>query len=94
MADKPVSPHNIYEASTQPHGDAYTFLEFNTQGDDYDYPEFTELSQPIRSPVWVDGSQPSDANDLIGVTSGLNLNAEVGNDGNKGIIKRVSVGMP
>jgi len=81
MADKPVSPHNIYEASTQPHGDAYTFLEFNTQGDDYDYPEFTELSQPIRSPVWVDGSQPSDANDLIGVTSGLNLNAEVGNDG-------------
>ncbi|KAJ7517717.1 hypothetical protein O6H91_21G037200 [Diphasiastrum complanatum] len=40
------------EAASQSHEDAYTFLEFNTQGDDYDYPEFTELSQPTRSSVW------------------------------------------
>ncbi|KAJ6794198.1 regulator of nonsense transcripts 1-like protein [Iris pallida] len=33
-------------------GDAYTFIEFNTQGedvDDFDYPGFRELSQPARS---------------------------------------------
>ncbi|KAJ7516519.1 hypothetical protein O6H91_22G061200 [Diphasiastrum complanatum] len=40
------------EAASQSHEDAYTFLEFNTQGDDYDYPQFTELSQPSRSSVW------------------------------------------
>nr|DAD17779.1 TPA_asm: hypothetical protein HUJ06_019242 [Nelumbo nucifera] len=46
--------NNLYETASQPDtgGDAYTFLEFNTQGDDYDYPEFRELSQPIRSSVW------------------------------------------
>uniref|UniRef100_A0A0D6QVX1 Uncharacterized protein n=1 Tax=Araucaria cunninghamii TaxID=56994 RepID=A0A0D6QVX1_ARACU len=83
MADQSVSGHNIFEPSSQQaHGDAYTFLEFNTQGDDYDYPEFTELSQPIRSPVWGgDGSQTSEGNDLMGVNSGLNLGSEVGSDG-------------
>ncbi|XP_031482358.1 regulator of nonsense transcripts 1 homolog [Nymphaea colorata] len=51
MAAQPVVP-NLYETASQPDtGDAYTFLEFNTQGDDYDY-EFRELSQPIRSTVW------------------------------------------
>ncbi|KAH0456476.1 hypothetical protein IEQ34_014383 [Dendrobium chrysotoxum] len=46
--------NNLYETASQPDtsGDAYTFLEFNTQGDDYDYPEFQELSQPNRSPTW------------------------------------------
>lgn len=45
---------NLYETASQPDagGDAYTFLEFNTQGDDYDYQEFQELSQPSRSPTW------------------------------------------
>lgn len=55
-----VVPHNLYEdaaASQQNHGDAYTFLEFNTQGDDYEYPDFTELSQPVQpSSVWNDDS--------------------------------------
>ncbi|PIA32540.1 hypothetical protein AQUCO_04400027v1 [Aquilegia coerulea] len=46
--------NNLYETASQPDtgADAYTFLEFNTQGDDFDYPEFRELSQPIRSSVW------------------------------------------
>ncbi|KAK8950195.1 hypothetical protein KSP40_PGU000249 [Platanthera guangdongensis] len=46
--------NNLYETASQPDtgGDAYTFLEFNTQGDDYDYPAFQELSQPSRSPTW------------------------------------------
>ncbi|XP_058084777.1 regulator of nonsense transcripts 1 homolog isoform X2 [Magnolia sinica] len=53
MASQTVVP-NLYETASQPDtgGDAYTFLEFNTQGDDFDYPEFRELSQPIRSSVW------------------------------------------
>lgn len=54
---------NLYETASQPDtgNDAYTFLEFNTQGEeDFDYPEFQELSQPIRSStsVW---PTPSDS---------------------------------
>lgn len=51
--------NNLYETASQPdtgNDDAYTFLEFNTQagGDDDDdvnfaYPQFNELSQPIRA---------------------------------------------
>lgn len=47
--------NNLYETASQPDtgNDAYTFLEFNTQGEDFDYPEFQELSQPVRSSsVW------------------------------------------
>lgn len=46
--------NNLFETASQPDtgNDAYTFLEFNTQGEDFDYPEFQELSQPIRSSVW------------------------------------------
>ncbi|KAG0473014.1 hypothetical protein HPP92_014871 [Vanilla planifolia] len=46
--------NDLYETASQPDtsGDAYTFLEFNTQGDDYGYPDFEELSQPNRSPTW------------------------------------------
>ncbi|XP_057510254.1 regulator of nonsense transcripts 1 homolog isoform X2 [Actinidia eriantha] len=42
---------NLFETASQPDtgNDAYTFLEFNTHSDDFDYPEFQELSQPIRS---------------------------------------------
>ena len=42
---------NLFETASQPDtgNDAYTFLEFNTHGEDFDYPEFQELSQPIRS---------------------------------------------
>ncbi|KAL5724267.1 Regulator of nonsense transcripts 1-like protein [Ranunculus cassubicifolius] len=45
--------NNLYETASQPDtgSDAYQFMEFNTQGDEFDYPEFRELSQPIR-PVW------------------------------------------
>ncbi|KAI3453443.1 hypothetical protein Pfo_010106 [Paulownia fortunei] len=54
--------NNLYETASQPDtgNDAYTFLEFNTQGEDFDYPEFQELSQPIRSStsVW---PTPSDS---------------------------------
>ncbi|XP_060207506.1 regulator of nonsense transcripts 1 homolog [Lycium barbarum] len=44
--------NNLYETASQPDtgNDAYTFLEFNTQGEEeFDYPEFHQLSQPIRS---------------------------------------------
>lgn len=53
MASQTVA-NNFYDTASQPdaNGDAYTFLEFNTQGDDYEYPEFQELSQPSRSPTW------------------------------------------
>ncbi|KAI8546748.1 hypothetical protein RHMOL_Rhmol07G0143600 [Rhododendron molle] len=59
--------NNLYDTASQPDSaaDAYTFLEFNTQGgvgDDEDvafsYPEFQELSQPIRSAAW---PTPSDS---------------------------------
>ncbi|KAH7862324.1 hypothetical protein Vadar_003090 [Vaccinium darrowii] len=60
--------NNLFDTASQPDTgtDAYTFLEFNTQGgvgdDDDDvnfsYPEFHELSQPIRSSVW---PTPSDS---------------------------------
>ncbi|KAL8088976.1 regulator of nonsense transcripts 1 homolog [Apium graveolens] len=48
-------PNNLYETASQPDtgNDAYTFLEFNTTADDddddFDYPDFQHLSQPIRS---------------------------------------------
>ncbi|TQD73599.1 hypothetical protein C1H46_040880 [Malus baccata] len=43
-------PNNLFDTASQPDtaNDAYTFLEFNTQGEDFDYPEFRD---PIRSPV-------------------------------------------
>ncbi|GMH09266.1 hypothetical protein Nepgr_011107 [Nepenthes gracilis] len=52
--------NNLYEAASQPDtsNDAYTFLEFNTQGEDFGYPEFDELSQPMRSSAW---PTPSDS---------------------------------
>ncbi|KAL4183964.1 hypothetical protein AMTRI_Chr11g157650 [Amborella trichopoda] len=41
---------NMYETASQPDtGDAYTFLEFNTQGDDFDYPDFREVNQASSS---------------------------------------------
>ena len=57
-------PNNLFETASQPDtaNDAYTFLEFNTQGEDFDYPEFRD---PIRSPVsWPTPSDSlSDPND-------------------------------
>lgn len=50
--------NNLYETASQPGtgNDAYTFLEFK---EGFDYPEFQELSQPIRSPsLW---PTPSDS---------------------------------
>jgi regulator of nonsense transcripts 1 len=54
MATQPPSSSaaDLYETASQPDPsataavDAYTFLEFNTQGDDFDYPDFPEFSQP------------------------------------------------
>ncbi|KAK6947477.1 RNA helicase UPF1, 1B domain [Dillenia turbinata] len=61
-------PNNLYETASQPDtgNDAYTFLEFNTQGEeeDFDYPQFHELSQPIRSSVW-----PTPSDSVIADTS-------------------------
>lgn len=58
----------LYETSSQPdtgqQQDAYTFLEFNTQGageeeEDFNYHEYQQqLSQPIRSSLW---PTPSDS---------------------------------
>lgn len=61
--------NNLYETASQPDtgNDAYTFLEFNTQGEeDFDYPEFPELSQPIRSSpsVWPTPSDAISASDV------------------------------
>jgi regulator of nonsense transcripts 1 len=60
-------PNNLFETASQPDtaNDAYTFLEFNTQGEDFDYPEFRD---PIRSPVaWPTPSDSlSDPNDRAG----------------------------
>ncbi|KAK4350991.1 hypothetical protein RND71_030304 [Anisodus tanguticus] len=52
--------NSLYETASQPDtgNDAYTFLEFNTHGEEFDYPEFHELSQPIRSSAW---PTPSDS---------------------------------
>jgi hypothetical protein len=49
--------------ATDGEGDAFTFLEFNTQGSEYgDYPEFTELSQGTTpTPSWHDHVLPSSA---------------------------------
>ncbi|GAB2296615.1 Regulator of nonsense transcripts 1-like protein [Dionaea muscipula] len=52
--------NNLFETASQPDtsNDAYAFLEFNTQGEDFGYPEFDELSQPMRSSAW---PTPSDS---------------------------------
>lgn len=52
--------NNLFETASQPDtaNDAYTFLEFNTQGEDFDYPEFRD---PIRSPV----SWPTPSDSLV-----------------------------
>ncbi|XP_047978236.1 regulator of nonsense transcripts 1 homolog isoform X1 [Salvia hispanica] len=62
-------PNNLYDTASQPDtgNDAYTFLEFNTQGEeDFDYPEFQELSQPIRSSTaaWPTPSDSISASEL------------------------------
>ncbi|KAK4489187.1 hypothetical protein RD792_004981 [Penstemon davidsonii] len=68
-ADMDSQANNLYETASQPDtgNDAYTFLEFNTQGeeDDFEYPEFQELSQPIRSSpsVWPTPSDSISATD-------------------------------
>lgn len=94
MADETVVS-NLYETASQPDtgGDAYTFLEFNTQGDDFDYPEFRELSQPIRSSVWAPPSDsvadtadrgadlPSDAGHLSAAVPGSSSKSRGGGGG-------------
>ncbi|KAK1326759.1 hypothetical protein QJS10_CPA01g02863 [Acorus calamus] len=78
MAAQTVVP-NLYETASQPDtgGDAYTFLEFNTQGDDFDYPEFRELSQPARSSAWPPPPMPP-ADAIPGVDP--SLSSSVPND--------------
>ena len=50
-------PNNLYDTASQPDtgNDAYTFIEFNTQGEDFDYPDFRD---PIRPSAW---PTPSDS---------------------------------
>ncbi|RWW82521.1 hypothetical protein BHE74_00009008 [Ensete ventricosum] len=59
------SVNNLYETASQPDtsGDAYTFLEFNTQDEFDDYPAFRELSQPSRSTAWPPHLPPETAPD-------------------------------
>ncbi|KAL2901632.1 Regulator of nonsense transcripts 1-like protein [Bienertia sinuspersici] len=68
---------NLYETASQPdtgNDDAYTFLEFNTQGggdedDDFAYPQFNELSQPVRSSVSPSSSSsawPTPSDSIVG----------------------------
>ncbi|CAL9164433.1 regulator of nonsense transcripts 1 homolog isoform X1 [Musa acuminata AAA Group] len=68
------SVNNLYETASQPDtsGDAYTFLEFNTQDDFDDYPEFQELSQPSRSTAW---PPPSTAPEPVPDTPAADLQA-------------------
>ncbi|KAK6914023.1 Glycoside hydrolase family 47 [Dillenia turbinata] len=51
-----LSAHLIASDYATPNtgNNAYTFLEFNTEGEeeDFDYPQFHELSQSIRSSIW------------------------------------------
>ncbi|KAM7530930.1 hypothetical protein LguiB_034340 [Lonicera macranthoides] len=67
MDSQANSNTKLYETSSQPdtgqQQDAYTFLEFNTQGageeeEDFNYHEYQQLSQPIRSSLW---PTPSDS---------------------------------
>nr|GMD81210.1 regulator of nonsense transcripts 1 homolog [Ipomoea batatas] len=53
-------PNDLYDTASQPDtgNDAYTFVEFNTPGEEFDYPDFQELSQPIRPSAW---PTPSDS---------------------------------
>lgn len=47
--------NNLYEMASEPDSDndVYTFLEFNMQGVDFDYPKLQELSLPIQSAsIW------------------------------------------
>ena len=62
---------NLYDTASQPDtvGDAYTFLEFNTQGDDdFDYSGFPELSQPIR-PNSPEGIASANASSAVAVSA-------------------------
>ncbi len=52
MATQNLATQSLYESASHPQRDASTFLEFNTQGDVNDYPEFTELCQLIHPLVW------------------------------------------
>nr|XP_043626562.1 regulator of nonsense transcripts 1 homolog [Erigeron canadensis] len=54
-------PNNLFDTVSQPDtGDAYTFLEFNTQDDDnFNYTDFQELSQPTAATAGVVRSSPS-----------------------------------
>ncbi|KAI8530193.1 hypothetical protein RHMOL_Rhmol11G0036700 [Rhododendron molle] len=69
--------NNLFETASQPDTgatDAYTFLEFNAQGEEeeeeFHYPEFQELSQPIRSPgAWPAPPSSDSISDYRGAAS-------------------------
>ncbi len=52
MATQNLATQSLYESASHPQRDVSTFLEYNPQGDVYDYPEFTELSQRTHPLVW------------------------------------------
>ncbi|KAL3817946.1 hypothetical protein ACJIZ3_003851 [Penstemon smallii] len=92
--------NNLYETASQPDtgNDAYTFLEFNTQGEeeDFDYPEFQELSQPTRSSpsVWptpsdsISATEPSPSNSKPGGGGSISNNSK-----ETGVVEALAAGM-
>jgi regulator of nonsense transcripts 1 len=52
MATQNLATQSLYESASHPQRDASKFLEYNTQGDVYDYPDFPELSQPTHPLFW------------------------------------------
>ncbi|EPS70804.1 hypothetical protein M569_03951, partial [Genlisea aurea] len=96
-----------YETASQPDtgNDVYTFLEFNTQGDeDFDYAEFQGLSQPIRpsASVWPSSSDSVSALDIASsseirggrVAAGANNgNVSSGSSKDAGVVESLAAGM-
>uniref|UniRef100_A0A166D5Q4 Uncharacterized protein n=1 Tax=Daucus carota subsp. sativus TaxID=79200 RepID=A0A166D5Q4_DAUCS len=87
--------NNLFETASQPDtgNDAYTFLEFNTHGDDdFDYPDFQQLSQPIRSSAW---PTPSDSvADNINLTSDHHSDSSPSNKTrNQSAVEALAAGM-
>ena len=95
MAGPQQQPSSLFEAALQQHQhhlqqlhqqqqDAYTFLELNTQGDDYDYPGFTAEALSSQGPprggaAWAEGER----DDLVGGL-GSPISVGDGRDGRSG----------
>ncbi|KAL1829994.1 hypothetical protein ACET3Z_008406 [Daucus carota] len=95
--------NNLYDTASQPDigNDAYTFLEFNTHADDddFDYPEFHELSQPIRGSAWPTPSDSvaeanlSDHHSDASPGSGNGGKSRGGGSSNQAAVEAIAAGM-